>query len=156
MTKEQILAQCTWDDYDMATLNVEIPIWKQKTEVTLIPEYNAGRVITDDMAQAVNDVLNLTEQQANKIKDYIFWFYNLCCETTYYGFDAKAGETDTEANKRHFGVKNREDAFAKSILKSINIEESTDRVATFHFYAEWEDEHGCEIAIRNGEVENFG
>lgn len=157
MIKEEILKNCTWDHYDMASLEIEIPILKTKAKVQFIPKSKSGKKITDDMTKALNDVLNLNAIQIIEIKDFLFCFFNLCCEVTSYGFeiDIIEGEALADANKRYFGVKSREDVLIKSKLEQITIEEYEGRAATLHFYAPWEDEHGCEIVIRNGEVGKF-
>lgn len=157
MTKDEILKNCTWDRYDMASLEIEIPILKRKAEVQFIPNLKSGKKITEDMTQALNDVLNLDATQVVEIKDYLYRFFDLCCEVTSYGFEIEVAEGSVlaDVNKRYFGVKNREDALTQSELGQITIEEHEGRVATLHFYAPWEDEHGCEIVIRNGKIGKF-
>ncbi len=112
------------------------------------------------MVLALNDVLCITENDVDYIKEFIFWFCKLCCESTSYGdldfeIDWDSDETETEGNLRYFGVKNKEDAFKKSTLREIVIEEFNGRKATMYFYAPWEKEHGCEIGIINGVLDKF-
>lgn len=157
MTKDEILKNCTWDRYDMASLEIEIPILKTKATVTFIPNLKSGKEITDDMTKALNDILNLNDTKLTEIKDFLFYFFNLCCEVTSYGFEMDVADEDTlaDANKKYFEVKNKEDALKKSNLEQIVIEGCEGRVAKLYFHALWEDEHGCEIVIRNGEVDRF-
>ncbi len=157
MTKEEILKNCLWDRYGMASFEIEIPILKTKAKVQFIPISTSEKKISDDMTKALNDVLNVSPMQLIEIAGFLFKFCSLCCEVTSYGYeiDVAEGETLADANKRYFGVKSQEDALRKSTLEQITIAEDEGRAATLHFYAPWEDEHGCEILIRNGEVDKF-
>lgn len=155
MTKQEILDNCTWDRYDMASLEIQIPILQIKAKVDFIPEVKSGRLITDQMTQALNDVINLDINQITQIRNYLFWYFNLCCEVTYYGFelDLAKDQTTLEANKEYFGVQNPQDAWEKSKLEFITIEQDQGRAVTLQFEAPWDNEHGCVVNIINGEIE---
>ncbi|MGL4584557.1 MAG: DUF6985 domain-containing protein [Flavobacterium sp.] len=157
MTKEDILQRCTWDRYNMAALDIEIPILKINTKVQFIPELKSGKEITEDMTKALNDVLSLSTNQIVEIKNLLFWYFNLCCETTSYGFDIDITkeETKADANKRYFDVKNEEDTWIKSKLELITILEDEGRAAMLNFDVPWDDEHGCEIKLVNGKIIGF-
>lgn len=158
MTKEELLKNCTWDRYGIASLDVEIPILKTNAKIDFIPGLNSEKKITEDMTKALNDVLNLNASQIGEIKNLSFRYFNLCCEATRYGFDIDIaeGETVTDANKRYFDVKNEDDAWEKSKLEFITIAEDEGRTVTLQFEVPWDDEHGCVITIINGEQIEFG
>lgn len=138
----------------MATLEIDIPILKTSAKVDFLPGLKSGRLITEDMTKALNDAINLNTNQIDEIKNRLFWYFNLCCEVTDYDFDIDLaeGETNTEAKKRYFDVKNEDDTWKKSKLGFITIEEHKGKAITLQFEAPWDDEHGCEIEIINGEI----
>jgi hypothetical protein len=157
MTKEEITNNITWDDYEAGELSVKQNTFGDTYTLYISPIDEQPKTVTDNMVKTINDFLNINQNDLAYIKEYIFWFCNLCCESTSYGIvDVKDGETETEANLRYFGVKNKEDAYAKSKLSEIVIETDEDyREVILIFYADWEDEHGCEIKIVNGKLERF-
>ncbi|UYW01895.1 hypothetical protein K5I29_02980 [Flavobacterium agricola] len=157
MSKEEILKNCTWDSYDMATLDVNIPILSTNVKIDFLPPLKSGRTLTDDMVLALNSVIKLDVSQLDIIKSYLFWHFNLCCEATYYGFDIDfaEGESNSDANKRYFDIKNEDDAWKKSKLECLIIDEHEGTTVTFQFEVPWEDEHGCEIEFINGKIVNY-
>lgn len=157
MTKQDILDQCQWVEYDAATLLVTHPIFGE-VELYISPLYKAPREINDNIVQAVNDFINLNEKDIDHIKNFIYWFCNLCCDVTSYGdldIDFIEDETEKDTNLRYFGVQNREDAFAKSTLEEVVIDGDSTSEVKMYFYAPWEDEHGCEIGMINGVLDKF-
>lgn len=68
------------------------------------------------------------------------------------------GETETQANLREFGISNEENAFEKSYIDHIVVDESeqsNNRFVRIIFYPVWEEEHGCELIMKNGIVLDY-
>jgi hypothetical protein len=155
MTKEEILSQCVWDEYNFATLNVFSRMFNGSVEVRFNPEYDSGRRIDEKMVAALNDFLNLTESDLETVKDYLWQDCQESFASISYGVDVLEGETEAQANHRDFGIHSREDAYAKSDFSRVSIREAPEvknNYAAIDFSPDWEREHGCSVIMKNGRL----
>lgn len=158
MTREEILINSVWTS---GKLKVYSAFFKKEVRIDLLTsEYNLKNtelIISEKFTQCVNDFLTLSEHHKPLMQQLLYAHCKMCCENVSYGFDVLDGETETEANLREFGVTNETTAFEKSCLDHIVIEENDlkNRYVTIVFYPEWEDEHGCELILKNGELLDF-
>ncbi|TPN83490.1 DUF6985 domain-containing protein [Aquimarina algicola] len=157
MTREEILINSIWTDAKMKVFssffNTEITVNLYAHPYSL--QHVEGPIISEKMVQTINDVLQLDASSLPLMKSLLYKHCLECCDATSYGFEVKDGETETEANLREFGIKNEDDAFANANLNYINIEDDEvekrkNRYAKLVFYPEWEEEHGCELILKNG------
>ena len=112
------------------------------------------------MAIAFNQLLNLSENQLEEIKEILYNHCLICCESTTYGdypidVDWENEQTEAEANLAYFGVANKNDAFEKSknnpsiVLETPSISIKDNGEISIWFYPQWGD---CEIKIVEGKV----
>lgn len=119
---------------------------------------NTEKIISEGFVQAINDFLNLPVESSPLIKKLLYKHCLECCENTSFGFDTLDGETETQANLREFGISNEENAFEKSYIDHIVVDESeqsNNRFVRIIFYPVWEEEHGCELIMKNGIVLDY-
>lgn len=119
---------------------------------------NTHHIISEKFVQAINDFLNLSIEEKPLMESLLYRHCLECCEAASYGFEPLAGETETEANLREFGVKDGQTAFAKAPIDHIELDESTlerNRYVKIIFYPPWEEEHGCELILKNGKLLDF-
>lgn len=153
MTKQQMLKQCAWDEYDIATLTVYSEMLE--TEVKVVLHSESSRNLTDKMVDTLNDFLKLEKDDLSIIKELLWQDCKECFDGISYGVSVKEGETETEANHREFGIYNQEDAYAKSYFDGVSIQEENEfknRYATIDSVPVWEQEHGCSIIMKNGQL----
>ncbi len=159
MTREEILINTIWT---VGKLMVYSPFFNREIRISLITsEYNLNHtktILSDKFVQAINDFLQLSEVEKPLMQKLIFQHCQDCCKSISYGFDVQEGENETAANLRAFGITNEIDAFQKSNLDHILIREDEglkNRYAVLVFYPPWEQEHGCELILKNGKLLNF-
>ena len=159
MTKEEILKKCTWDDYGFGTLKIYSELFEKEINVDLFPE--SERQINEQMVLAINQFLNLRKTEIDNIKLLLWNDCKATFQETSYGFESDykllEGETIAQANHRDFNIHNKEDAFKTSKLKRVNIPDSKAKklehiYATLEFNVDWQDEYGCSIIIKNGNL----
>lgn len=154
MTREDILLNSIWTSGKM---NVHSPFFQQEIRIDLYTSsYNLTHtktIISKKMVDTVNDFLLLSVEYKPLMQKLLYQHCLSCCENISYGFSPKDGETEMQANLREFGVKDAPSAFAKAQLDHVIIEEDpmrTNRFVKLVFYPEWEQEHGCELILKNG------
>ncbi|CAH8282722.1 hypothetical protein EV196_101577 [Mariniflexile fucanivorans] len=154
MTREEILINSIWTSGKM---NVHSKFFKKEVRLDLFTsDYNlknTDKIISEKFVKAVNDFLNLPVESKSLMKILLYKHCIECCENTSYGFEVLDGETESQANLREFGITDEESAFEKSNIDHVVIDETdqvNNRFVKLVFYPEWEDEHGCELILRNG------
>ena len=159
MTREEILLNSIWVE---GKLNVYSDFFEKEIRIELFPSENnlrgTNEIFPDKMVQTVNDFLALSSDYKPLMKELLYKHCQDCCEETSYGFDLKEGETETEANFREFGVKDEDSAFQKANFHHALISEDSlrkNRFVKIVFYPDWEEEHGCELIIKNGELLDY-
>ncbi|MEO0468917.1 MAG: hypothetical protein AAF206_04790 [Bacteroidota bacterium] len=159
MTREQILLNSIWIE---GKIKLFSPFFQQEVIVNLCPsEYrlkDTHEIISAKMVQQVNDFLNLSDDQKGLMQKLLWQHCQMCCEAISYGFDPRSGETETQANLREFGVQDEASAYEKANLDHVSITEDrlrTNRFVVLRFYPPWEDEHGCELILKNGVLLDF-
>jgi len=154
MSKEELLQACHWDEYNGAKLEVYSEMFGRNIEVRFMPDFDSGRMITDRMVAVMNDFLALTRADLATVKQYLWEDCLRDFEEIDYGVEVADGETHLEANQRDFGIRNAEEAYAKSSLTQLSIPEEPklrNRYGAIDFAPEWAG-HGCSIIMKNGRL----
>lgn len=161
MNRDDILRNSIWTEGKMVLFS---PFFEQEVTINLYTSEKALRftesIISERFVQTVNDFLNLPAEVKPRMADLLYRHCLACCESISYGVDVLEGETETEANLRAFGVQSKEDAFdvARANLRYVSVEEDAtlkNRFVSIQFYPAWEDEHGCALLLKNGELLDF-
>lgn len=159
MTKEEMLALCTWKDGEawFGKFAGHSPLFGQAVEIHLLVENDYD--ISDRTVLIMNDFLKLKTDDLTTIKRFLWEGCQECCESSSYGFEVSKGQSETEANHAGFGVFNEEDAYAKSHLTYLQIceedQELQGNYGHIHFDNEWES-HGTVIVMKNGQLIGYG
>ncbi|MEO1623515.1 MAG: hypothetical protein AAFV25_00055 [Bacteroidota bacterium] len=159
MTREDILLNSIWTS---GKLIVHSLFFQAEVRIDLLTsEYNlknTHQIISEKFVQCINDFLQLPGEGRPLMQQLLYKHCLACCESTSYGVDILEGETETEANLREFGVAAPEDALKKANLDHVVVEENKflkNRFVTLVFYPQWEQEHGCELILKNGRLLDF-
>ncbi|MFK8101028.1 MAG: hypothetical protein AB8G15_00835 [Saprospiraceae bacterium] len=162
MTRAEILQNSIWET---AKINLHSPFFQREVTLFLFAHHLSLRHIKDEivsatMVQTINDFLALDEKYLPLMKSLLHQHCLECCEHTSYGFDVKEGETETQASLRNFGIVTAEDAWQQANLSYLNIEDDARekrkyRYVKMCFFPPWEDEHGCELILKNGVLLDF-
>jgi hypothetical protein len=158
MTKDDILNIATWRDSGELRLECFPPVFEQSVNVHILTKDKDH--ISDRSVRIVNDLLELSVQHFETIKNYLWEDCQLSCEVTDYGFDVPEGKTEQEVNHEEFGVFNGEDAYKKSRLEYLLIiEDDQDEYANNYglmtFDNEWNG-HLTVVVMKNGDIVGFG
>ena len=129
MTKEEILEKTTWDEYQMGTCPIYVPLFEKEILFIFFQNHKPEPSITDKMFECLNDVLTLEKSQIETIKEMLWEECVFAFTVTDYGFEPNEGETDLEANFRGFEISNKEDAFVKSTIQEIHIAQENDELS---------------------------
>ncbi|MCI4671814.1 MAG: hypothetical protein MRZ79_26970 [Bacteroidia bacterium] len=159
MTREEILINSIWTSGKM---NVYSKFFKQEVRLDLFTsDYNlrsTQAILSEKFVEAVNDFLNLSSTSRSLMQGLLFKHCNECCENTSYGFEVLEGETETQTNLREFGVSDEKSALEQANIDHIVINEGDqeyNRYVKLVFYPPWENEHGCELILKNGVLLDF-
>ena len=154
MTREEILIKSIWTTGKM---KVHSNFFEKDVNVDLlVSDFNleeTHEIISEKFVQGVNDFLNLSVDFKPLMKRLLYKHCIECCENTSYGFKVLKGETEAQANLRQFGIKDEQTAFEKSHLRSVIIAETeleVNRYVRILFYPDWDNDHGCELIVKNG------
>jgi hypothetical protein len=158
MTKDDIRNLATWRNSYELELKCFPPVFDKSVNVQILTKEQDH--ISDRSVQIINDLLGLSVQDLEIIKDYLWEDCKLNCEISNYGFDIPAGKTEQEVNHEEFGVLNREDAYAKSDLKYLLVCEDdqdtyTNNYGFLTFDNEWNG-HLTVVVMKNGYLVGCG
>lgn len=154
MTHSELLAACTWDENDLATLTIQSALFGGPVEVRLLPDLEYGRRVSERMVAVLHDFLALTA--ALPAVKQLLWADCLAnLESIDYGADVQPSETELAANQREFGLYAADDAYAQSNLRRLSIPDEPalrHRYGTIDFEPQWETEHGCSLILQDGRL----
>lgn len=157
MTKEEILSLVTWRSSDEASFEYDSPIFEKNVEIHVLTENE--RCLSDRSIQIVNDFIGLSYQHLETIKKFLWEDCKLNCELTSYGFEIPDGKSETEVNHQEFEVFNPEDAYKKSRLLHLSIDENdeeyTNNYGLLPFDNEW-NSHLTTVVMKNGDIVGYG
>jgi hypothetical protein len=158
MTEDDILNIATWQNSHELELKCIVPIFEKSVTVQILTK-DPDR-ISESSVQIVNDLLELSEQHLETIKNYLWEDCKLNCEVSDYGFDVPEGKTLQEANHEEFGVFNGKDAYEKSNLEYLIISENdrdiyTNNYGLLTFDNQWNG-HLTEVVMKNGNIVGSG
>lgn len=158
MTKQEILKKSVWDDSYALTIDVYHKEFDQNVSIYVFPIDDYSKKINSNVVTAINEFLDISKDDLDKLKSNLYEHYKMCCESISYGnypIQLKNGESESEANYRFFGIYNKQEAFDKSTLGEVTIEAYEDREVNMYFNTIWETEHGCLIKIFNGKIKGI-
>ena len=156
MTKAELAAITTWDEYKLGNLFLFIPLLNDTIKIVLFPELDQeAPEVTDKMTAIVNDLLQLKQDQLGRVKDLLWEECLFAFHVADYGVEPMEGESHVEAHLREFEISNAEDAFAKSSIKEIHIADKFK-----NRYAEIKVDTGSNnyisLVVKNGRIVDFG
>ena len=159
MNREEILLKSIWVE---GKLKLYSKFFQEEVRIDLFPSEKSlkhtDHIISEKLVQTLNDFISLEASEQELMTRLLYQHCLQCCEQISYGVEIQAGETETEANLREFGIKNEIDAFEKTRLDHAVIEEDAlrkNRFVRLIFYPAWESEHGCELILKNGKLLDF-
>lgn len=158
MTKDDILNIAKWRNSDELEFECFAPVFKKGVNIHILT--NSKHSISDRSVRIVNDLLSLSQQHLETIKNYIWEDCKFCCDVTDYGFDVPEGKTGQQVNLEEFGVFDRDDAFEKSHLKYLLISENdqedyNNNYGLLTFDNGWNG-HLTVVVMKNGNIVGFG
>jgi len=156
MTKAELAAITTWDEYKLGNLFLFMPLLNDTIKIVLFPELDQeAPEVTDKMTAIVNDLLQLKQDQLDRVKDLLWEECLFAFHVADYGVEPMEGESHVEAHLREFEISNAEDAFAKSSIKEIHIADKFK-----NRYAEIKADTGSNnyisLIVKNGHIIDFG
>ena len=159
MSREEILLKSIWVE---GKLKLYSKFFQEEVEVNLYPSEKSlshtDHIISEKLVQTLNDFLELEVSEKGLMCKLLYRHCLECCEQISYGVEVRAGETETEANLREFGISNEADALDKTPLHHAVVAEDSlrkNRFVRLIFYPVWESEHGCELILKNGKLLDF-
>jgi hypothetical protein len=157
MTKKEILSKTTWDYYEIGTCPIYLPLFEKEIPIVFFQDHAPEPSITDKMLACVNDLIALERSEIETIKEMLWEECIFSFTVADYGFEPEDGETHLEAHLKGFEISNKEDAYAKSVVKQIQINQQNDKF--MGRYAEIKinsaSDNLISIIIKNGKIIDF-
>ncbi|GGH25315.1 hypothetical protein FAZ19_15710 [Sphingobacterium alkalisoli] len=157
MTKNEILNKTTWDDYEIGTCFIYVPLFEKEIPFVFFQNHEPTPSITDKMLACVNDILELEKSAIETIKEMLWEECIFSFTIGDYGYEPNDDETHLEAHLKGFKISNKDDAYAKSVVKEIQIDEKNDELSGR--YAEIKINSASDnliaIIVKNGKLIDF-
>ena len=155
MTKAELAAQTVWDDYALGNLSLFIPLFNESIKIVLFPDLDQAPEVTDKMTAIVNDLLQLKQEQMDRVKELLWEECEFAFNVADYGVEPLEGESNVEANFRDFGISNADDAFAKSSIQAVHVfDKFKGRYATINI--DTCSNNDISLILKNGRIIDFG
>jgi len=157
MTKEEILKNTTWDDYEMGNCPLFVNLFEKKLPFVFIQEHKPKPSITNKMTECVNQILLLNKSEIEIIKEMLWEECNFAFTVGDYGCEPKNGETHLEANLKCFEISNMEDAYSKSEIEEIYISQENDKLNGHYsqIMINSASDNLISIIVKNGKIIDF-
>jgi hypothetical protein len=153
MTKAELTSKTVWDENGLGNLSLFIPLFDKSINIVLFP--NQGSEVTDKMTDIVNDLLQLQQDQLDRVKDLLWEECRFAFHVADYGVEPMEGESHVEAHLREFEISNAEDAFSKSSIKEIHVsDEFKNRYAEIK--VDTCSDNYISLIVKNGRIIDFG
>lgn len=130
MTKQDLEKIITWDENGIGRCKIFVPFLQKEIEFEVFSGIYENPKISDFMLQTIEDVLALSENSIEIIKNLLWEDCNFSFAITDYGNQPQKGETYKQVNFKEFQIHSKQDAFDKSILKTIQIPEKNNDYKT--------------------------
>lgn len=157
MTKEEILKNTVWDEYEMGKCPLFVNMFEQEISFVFFQDFKPNPSISDKMTASVNEILSLDKSELYTIKEMLYEECLFAFQVADYGCEPLAGETSLEAHLREFEIVTKEDAFAKSVVQEIHISQENDSFQGR--YSEIKIDSASDnlisIIIKNGKIIDF-
>jgi hypothetical protein len=154
MTKNEILNNTTWDDYQMGACSLYVPIFDKEIPFIFFQDHQPEPSITDKMLDCIHDILALEISQIETIKEMLWEECIFAFTVADYGFEPDEGETHVEAHLKGFEISNKEDVFIKSQVMKVHISQENDNF--MGRYAEIKIDSAADnlisIIVKNGKI----
>jgi len=157
MTKEEIENNTVWNEYEQGKCLLHVAMFEKEIPFIFFKNFKPESSISDKMVQSINHILTLDKSKIAIIKELLYEECLFSFQVADYGCEPKEGETDLEAHLREFEIHSKEDAYEKSTIKQINIQQDYD--ALNGNYSEIKmmapTDELVSIIIKNGEIIDF-
>lgn len=158
MTREEIIKLGKFISNDQKLeLELYLPFFEQKVKVIVFDIPNSEAEPKINLAtDIINDLLTFPEQNKVWLKQQIWNHYQAYMTNTSYGLVSQEGfSNEEEANKAYFQIFNEEDAYNRVNLDTIfcDVNHTDVKFFTLDYNCPWEDEHGINIEVVNGEFQ---
>ena len=165
MTKKEIIENGNFrldknnPDYSEFSINLYLHFFGKKLEILFanLPSLHAEPKMTV-ITEIINELLTYDKRNKEWLKDEIWKHYNSCIENTSYGMVPQEGfENEADANRAYFKIHNREAAYRAAELDEIWVDiDFTDfRYFNLSFHCPWDEEHGINIGVKNGNFDSI-
>ena len=121
MTKSELDGLVRWDDLNLGHLTLFVPLLSRELPFVLFGGEDNGSEVTDKMTATINDVLALSPEDREKVKELLWEECNFAFQVTDYGVEAEEGESPLAAHLREFGISGPDAAFDQSEFREIHI-----------------------------------
>lgn len=142
------------------TQEIYVPTLDFKTGET---EQDLDKLLTPRVVSCINDFLNLERADfIDRLQDDIFRAFNYSIEASSYGMvpdELIEQYGNTEANRRYFGGRTKEEVFANCRWTTAYYDPDEDMGNSFQVLGEieWDQEHGITLSFTDGryrEIDN--
>ncbi|MEM7799314.1 MAG: hypothetical protein AAF633_09000, partial [Chloroflexota bacterium] len=147
----------SWKEDWLAAFQHFSPLFKRKIDVEVLVERT--RTLSKRSITVLDQFTQLEKADLETIKRFLWESGQECFSCIDFGFEAQPGKSAEAVNKAGFGVFNPDDAFQKSRLMRLLIDEEDQRYPNdyglLYFHNAWEGDF-CVIVMKNGKPVGFG
>lgn len=157
MTLQNILEKGSWVNNNQFVVELENPFLKHKVLFEInFTETDSDRMLSASSIKAINNFLALDESNWYWIKGELFKACQYAFQMTSYGIHGaprKVNQSEFEANEDLFQIYSIDDAFDKSILRSVSTGNG-DSFTCFYmvFDVPWDGQHSVNFSFVDGRL----
>ncbi|WP_291869391.1 hypothetical protein [Maribacter sp.] len=158
MTKKELLNNTNWDEYQMGTCLLFVNVLSKEVPFVFFQKHKPEPSISDKMVESVNDILAINPVEIETIKEVLYEECLFAFQVADYGCEAQEGETHLEAHLREFEIFNKEDAYLKSEIQAVHINQEYDELNGT--YSEIKinsaSDNLISVIVKNGKIIDYG
>jgi len=128
MKREELLEKTTWDENEIGTCLLFVNWLEKEIPFKFFQDHQPQPNITEKMVETVNDILTLDKSNLETIAEMLWEECLFSFQISDYGVELQENESDLDANLREFGISNKQDAYSKSRIQEIHIDQENDKL----------------------------
>lgn len=140
-------------------LNLKVPFFDSKVKILALNLTNMeSEKEIECIVNTINNLLDFDTKNEVWLKKAIWEHYEVSMSNTSYSMVNKDGcDNEIEANQSYFKIFNQIDAFNNVKLEMIWFDLSylDSNYFNFEYHCPWEDEHGINIGILDGQLDSI-
>lgn len=149
--------ELAWDEPGIGRVDKHLPFLEMDVRFIFFTQETDPPGISEKMHQTMLDVLALTENDENKLKELLWEEAVFSFTVADYGCEPRDGESHLDAHMREFECANREDTYRQCTVQEVQFDAESDELRNRFaiIVIETVANNLIDVIVKNGRIVDF-